>query len=157
AVAALALPDLYVTELPDGWPEGTRQVMFDETYEQYARRDDQGNLTIRRVADNFEIAHRTIDPSDILDRFDKSQRAVILGDIGKSSWKRWRFDENEIVSLGHLPAGFTKNDATITTTDHQLLVTLVHKTGTLGVYEAATGRHLHNIPIGRWPSSDYPL
>jgi serine/threonine protein kinase/WD40 repeat protein len=157
AVAALALPDLYVTELPDGWPEGTRQVIFDESYEQYARRDDQGNLTIRRVADDFEIAHRTIDPTDILDRFDEGQRAVILGDLANSSWQRWRFDENEIVSLGHLPAGFSKNDATITTADHQLEVTLVHKTGTLGVYEAATGRHLHNIPIGRWPSSDYPL
>jgi eukaryotic-like serine/threonine-protein kinase len=57
AIACLALPDLRVAREWNGWPDGTLRVDFDSTLERYARLDKQGNVSIRRVADDEEIYH----------------------------------------------------------------------------------------------------
>ncbi len=54
-IAALALPDLRPGEARPLWPEGTAHLVFDDTYDRYARADDRGNITIRELAGDREI------------------------------------------------------------------------------------------------------
>src|SRR5207249_163815 len=56
AVAALCLPDFEVAAEWAGWPSGTAQMDFDANLERYAVADDEGNVVVRKVADQSEIA-----------------------------------------------------------------------------------------------------
>jgi serine/threonine protein kinase/WD40 repeat protein len=55
AIACLALADMRLVKQWVGWPVGTRQVVFDDALELYARRDRQGSISVRRVADDSEV------------------------------------------------------------------------------------------------------
>jgi serine/threonine protein kinase/WD40 repeat protein len=55
AIGALALPDLYLAKHWEGFPLSSVAVDFDERLEIYARTDQQGNCSIREVADDQEI------------------------------------------------------------------------------------------------------
>ena len=93
AIAALTRPDIRLVKEWEGWPEGNRGLVFDATFKHYARVDTQGNVTVRRVADDAEIAHRpgkgaTVTPEG----FDEDGRGLILVDSGRKARKRWRFD-----------------------------------------------------------------
>jgi WD40 repeat protein/Tfp pilus assembly protein PilF len=54
-IACLALPDLRVDREWEDWPSGSSSIDFDEALERYARTDVQGNVTVRRVADDAVI------------------------------------------------------------------------------------------------------
>jgi serine/threonine protein kinase/WD40 repeat protein/Tfp pilus assembly protein PilF len=55
AIACVALPDLRVAREWDGWPAGAQHGNFDGALERYARVNQAGNISIRRVADDGEI------------------------------------------------------------------------------------------------------
>ncbi|WP_202920717.1 WD40 repeat domain-containing serine/threonine protein kinase [Urbifossiella limnaea] len=55
AVAVLGLPDLEVEREWDGYPPGTRHVAADAKLERYARADQSGAVSVRRVADDVEV------------------------------------------------------------------------------------------------------
>ncbi|HEV8003491.1 MAG TPA: serine/threonine-protein kinase [Planctomycetaceae bacterium] len=55
AIAALAVPDLYLTGPRHPWPEDALAVDFDEAQTIYARTDRAGSCSIRHVADDVEI------------------------------------------------------------------------------------------------------
>jgi WD40 repeat protein len=55
AVGALALPDLYLTKQWKGFPLGSAGVDVDDRLEIYARTDEQGNCSIRQVADDQQV------------------------------------------------------------------------------------------------------
>ncbi len=66
AIAALALADLRLDQRWTGYPRGTdfAQVAFDPTAEHFARQDERGNISIRRMEDNKEVKTiATGDPS----------------------------------------------------------------------------------------------
>jgi len=151
AIAALALPDIHMIKEWEGWPEGSRGLAFDDRLEHYARGDTQGNITVRRVADDVEIARRPGEGPNVgIGGFDEGGRALILLDSADKSMKRWRFAGNEDVSLGKHPARFAEDYATIATADQKLLVTLHRKTGVVSVYDLATEKHLRDISFGKW-------
>jgi WD40 repeat protein/Tfp pilus assembly protein PilF/tRNA A-37 threonylcarbamoyl transferase component Bud32 len=53
AIAALLLPDIEIArEIPEGFPNGTLALAVDPAFERYARVDKDGNVSIRRVADD---------------------------------------------------------------------------------------------------------
>jgi WD40 repeat protein len=56
-IACLVLPDLGIAREWEGHPPGTTAVAFDATLELYARSDEQGNIRVRRVADDAELKH----------------------------------------------------------------------------------------------------
>jgi serine/threonine protein kinase/WD40 repeat protein/Tfp pilus assembly protein PilF len=56
AIAALCLPDLEVVREWDGAPVGTGALAFDADFKRYTRSDPDGNVTIRRVADDTVLA-----------------------------------------------------------------------------------------------------
>jgi serine/threonine protein kinase/WD40 repeat protein len=58
AIALLTLPDVRVVrEVPQGMPSGTAALTFDPDMEHYARSDLKGNISVRRVADDQEVAN----------------------------------------------------------------------------------------------------
>ena len=56
AVAALALPDQHVFKEWRGFPEGSSSLDFDSLLQRYARGDRQGNISVRRLDDDEELA-----------------------------------------------------------------------------------------------------
>ena len=56
AVACLALTDLRRAKSWGGFPSGTTMLAFDARLEKYVRSDARGNLSVRRVADDEELA-----------------------------------------------------------------------------------------------------
>jgi WD40 repeat protein/serine/threonine protein kinase len=59
AIACLALTDLRLARSWDGTPAGTTCLTFDAAFERYARSDGQGNISVRRVADDRELVSLT--------------------------------------------------------------------------------------------------
>src|SRR5262249_28927918 len=57
AIACMALVDLRIAKEWDGWPPGTTGLNFDAQLKSYARCDVKGNISVRRVADDQELAH----------------------------------------------------------------------------------------------------
>ena len=55
AIACLALADLRIVREWDGYPDLNTGVDFDARLERYARSDGDGNVSVRRVADDSEI------------------------------------------------------------------------------------------------------
>jgi len=49
------MPDLYPVREWDGFPDGSFAVDFDDNLEVYARTDEDGNCTIRRVDGDVEL------------------------------------------------------------------------------------------------------
>jgi serine/threonine protein kinase/WD40 repeat protein len=149
AIAALALPDMHLFKAWD-WPKGSHGLAIDDQLKLYARGDGKGNITVRRLADDVEIARRTGEIPNILpDGFEDDGRALVLTNPADRSRKRWRLDGKEDVLLGKLPTigeGYWINS----TTDQKLVAALNFKTGVIQVHELATGRRLHNICFGKW-------
>jgi serine/threonine protein kinase len=59
AIACLSLPDIEVLREWEGRPSGVDAVEFDDRLEIYARYEPHGQVSVRRVADDEEIAHLT--------------------------------------------------------------------------------------------------
>jgi WD40 repeat protein len=56
AIACLALPDVEPAgEWWEGWPNDTFGIACDATFERYARPDKDGNVSLRRVADDAQL------------------------------------------------------------------------------------------------------
>ncbi len=55
AIASLVLPDLEVSKEWPGWPTGSRGFAIDNTFQRYARGDADGNVSVRRIADDKEL------------------------------------------------------------------------------------------------------
>jgi eukaryotic-like serine/threonine-protein kinase len=56
AIASLALADLRLASQWQGRPPGTSLVGVDDKFELYARGDEQGSVSVRRLADDSELA-----------------------------------------------------------------------------------------------------
>jgi hypothetical protein len=54
-IACLALADLRPGKSYPIWLTGTKALVFDHSYERYVRVDEQGNMTVRKLADDREI------------------------------------------------------------------------------------------------------
>jgi serine/threonine protein kinase/tetratricopeptide (TPR) repeat protein/WD40 repeat protein len=56
AIAALALPDIHITHTWAGFPPGTFSAELSQDFRLYARTNKQGACSVRRVANDVEIA-----------------------------------------------------------------------------------------------------
>jgi len=57
AIAALALPDIHITQSWDGYPPGTDKADVSHEFDLYARTNGQGECWVQRITDNSEVAH----------------------------------------------------------------------------------------------------
>ena len=109
AIACLALPDLRISKVWNGWPTGTSSVNFDSTVERYARVDRQGNAQIQRVADDTEICRLPgMGPGEAWASFSPDGQFLVLSRVGPRL-KLWKLAGPEpivIVDEVSTPGGF---------------------------------------------------
>ncbi len=91
AVAALALPDFQeAAKTWDGWPAGSFGLDFDPVaLRLYARGDQQGNVTVRRLEDDTEVARLPGLGRTRAIHFGADGRSLLLHDPGSGALDRW--------------------------------------------------------------------
>ena len=117
AVAAIGLPDLVVAQQWPGAPQGFDAVAFTPLLDTYARCDVNGNISVRRVADNTEIAafqtgHRVSDYSGL--DFSPNGRYLRATTYSESAGSRlFRIDvtpATTILSDNHIALAFSPDN-----------------------------------------------
>jgi serine/threonine protein kinase/WD40 repeat protein len=149
AVAALALPDLHLTREFGSWPPGTVCGDVSDDFQWYLRTSDKGGCTIRRVADDEEVAalpdmgeqaQATFGSGRIVARFGVESGRFQLWDLsGADAALRW--EEGGIGSWNFRSDG--------------RLMALVHTDGSISIRDVASGACLGRIePVRNRASLD---
>ena len=143
AIAALALPDLEPTGQVITQPPGVIRVAFDPTMTRYALRFRDGRISVRRIADDQEVAHFHARGDRDIDVFGFSPDGRYLAAMHQPGHALTVWDiERRAVSLNDLNpihSGVAKFSP-----DGRRFA-LVTESRELLVYDLATGR-----PSGRW-------
>jgi serine/threonine protein kinase/tetratricopeptide (TPR) repeat protein/WD40 repeat protein len=136
AIAALALPDLYVTE---GWHmPATSSVAVNQDFDLYARADDQGLCSIHRLGDHIEIAHLPQLGERLECTFAGDRRLGVRG-IASRRFQLWDLSAREPV-----PEFEERNVMNVRFRDGKLA--LGHHDGRISVYDSQTGICLWRLP-----------
>jgi serine/threonine protein kinase/WD40 repeat protein len=91
AVAALALPDVQPDFKTWPWPQGSETIAFDPVALQfYARGDTQGNITVRRLSDDGEIASLKGRGAPCAIGFGRDGQSLLLFDQGSGAVEHWK-------------------------------------------------------------------
>jgi eukaryotic-like serine/threonine-protein kinase len=143
AIACTALPDLKPTGRVNRRPPGVIMVAFDSTMTRHALRFHDGTISVRRVADDQEIAHfQARGDRDIwVFRFSPDGRYLATTQSPGFALTVWDIDRGVVVVNDPRPV---HGGAAIFSPDSRRLA-LVNGSRELLVYDLATGR-----PSGRW-------
>jgi serine/threonine protein kinase/WD40 repeat protein len=143
AIAALALPDVHITQEFGSFPPGSVWVELSDDFELYVRTTDKGSCTIRRVADDAEVAHLP----ELGERVRAAFGAGRLLAVHATSSKRfqlWDLSGAEPVLRFEESGDFHwmfRNDGR--------LVALSHTDGSISVYDTASGKRVHRLAPGQ--------
>jgi serine/threonine protein kinase/WD40 repeat protein len=142
AIAALALPDLHITqELKNGFPPGSVWVEFSDDFELYVRTTEKGGCTVRRVADDAVVARLPPLGKHAEARFG-SGRTLVVGDSSHRN-QLWdlsgpkpvlRIEKRGVIALNFRPDG--------------RLLAFGFQDGSIHVYEVARGKLRHRLAPG---------
>jgi serine/threonine protein kinase/WD40 repeat protein len=140
AIAALALSDLHIIRQWRGWPEGTAYLTVSGDFRVYARSDKGGAVSVRRMADDTEIAKLPGGPATA--HLTLSQQGTHLGQVFRNDhavffarlWRVAAEGANELLEV--------KNVYSMTFMDRPegRLAVFLHGDGAISVYWAATGK-----------------
>jgi eukaryotic-like serine/threonine-protein kinase len=144
AIAALALPDLEPTGRVIARPPGVFMTAFDPTMTRYALRFRDGKISVRRVADDQEVAHFPArgDRSITVFGFSPDGRYLATSDAPGSALTVWDVDRATVAVSEPGPVYW--NAARFSPDSRRIAVG--HKDSDLLIYDLATGR-----PGRRWP------
>jgi serine/threonine protein kinase/WD40 repeat protein len=157
AVACLALPDMRLREW-DGWPEGSVGLDYNAERGVYARTDQQGNVSVRRLDDDTELAHLAGEGIKVQPHFSPDGRILLLRELeGKHRIRVWDPGSNKMLVLVPETAGVTEVQVAPDNTHFAV----GHKDGSVHLYELLSGRRtvlpgkgkLESVrfsPGGRW-------
>jgi serine/threonine protein kinase/WD40 repeat protein len=140
AIGALALPDLYLAKQWPGFPPGSESVDFDDRLEVYARTDEQGNCSVRQVADDREVVllpgwgKRTVPCLSRDGRF-----VAVFGDGRLQVWTLAGSQPKLLLEESDNPVFYVDFRP-----DGQWLA-LAHGDGSISVYELATRRQVYHL------------
>jgi WD40 repeat protein len=143
AIAALALPDVHITREWAGFPPGSEWVDLDEDFEWYARTDKKGACSIRRVADDQEVARllelgepakAQFGPGRALAVHGPSSGRFQLWDLGDPAKPARRLDLGNVCHWDFRPDG--------------RLLGIACLDGSIGIYEVARGVRTHRLAPG---------
>jgi WD40 repeat protein/tRNA A-37 threonylcarbamoyl transferase component Bud32 len=141
AIAALALPDLYVERWWDGRLRGTGAMSFSRDLETYARADEDGTVRVRRVSDDA-VLHRLPaigGPSSL--ELSPDGRSL-LQYMPPTPFRRRLWDLS-----GDLPVVRFEDDCGFYCfRPDGRQIALAHRDGAISVYEPATGRRVYHLP-----------
>jgi WD40 repeat protein len=142
AIAALALPDLRITREFGRFPPGKTWVALSDDFELYVQTTEQGDCTVRRVADDAEVV-RLPNRGELAYAGFIPGRTNTVWDFTASGFRLWdisrgepvcRFEEKNVLSWAFDSRG-------------RFLV-LQHADGALSIHEIATGRPAHRFALG---------
>jgi serine/threonine protein kinase/WD40 repeat protein len=150
-IACLALPDLRLIQRWEGKPHGTLAVAADAQLEHYARSDQEGAVSIRRVRDDQEVSRLEGPPSWAWVRQFSPDGRFLAVVHAHPSWKNqllyiWDWQRRQRVlkiPLGGAGLGFRRDS-------RQLAAGL--EDGSIGLYElpsGALGKRLQAGPLPR--------
>ncbi len=136
AIAALALPDIQITQTWDGFPPGTWRADVSSDFELYARTTRQGACSIRRIADDSEIARFPEWGEPAYAAFGPGRLLTLYGEYS-GQLQLWDLQEQgPVLRLNEPPTVVVRS--TSFRPDGKLLA-LSHSDGSLRVYETDTG------------------
>lgn len=146
AIAALALPDLHVTKQWPGWPLGTTFATVSADFHVYGRSDNTGAVSVRRMADDTEVAQL---PGA------GTRCEITLSRDGADVVQLWNTGEHQSVArLWHLAAkgprencrvANVRNVAFMDRPEGRLLVCM-HFDSAVSVYQVSTGQRQGAFP-----------
>jgi serine/threonine protein kinase/WD40 repeat protein/tetratricopeptide (TPR) repeat protein len=142
AAAALALPDVEVVRQWDaGPPEGGFD--FDGARERYARSDQHGNVSVRRVANDAEIVALPGSGSAADARLSPDGHWLAVYDPGTTRLKVWRLTDPAPVLI-HEGADVTRGGLDFSPDNQRLLY--IHRDSRITIVTLADGQ------VVRWPA-----
>ncbi len=143
-IACLALPDLRLARQWPGWPAGSDHVDFDGKLEHYARADTQGAVSVRRVADDAEIARLPGAGAETWLLFSRDGKFLaVRSSVGL---KVWKLGGDEPAVVVDVRAGdFLASD--FSPDSRQFAVS--HADGSIRVHDLAAGQPPRRLPSGR--------
>ncbi len=140
AIACLALTDLRLSKQGLGWPSSNRHVDFDGKMEHVAVAEQQGAVSIRRVADDVEIAR--LPGSETWPLF--SRDGKFLAVWSDSSLDLWNLVGPKPVRMEHLEDAFGID---FSPDSRQCAIGRVD--GPIRLYDLASGQPPRELPRGR--------
>jgi WD40 repeat protein/Flp pilus assembly protein TadD len=146
-IACLALRDMRVAKEWDGWPEGTSHIAFDDQLERYARVDLQGNVTVRRVADDAEVCRFPSGIGDCWPDLSPDGRFLLVREAPRC--KVW-----ELAGLEpRLILGDEETFASGTFSADSRQLALAHPDGSISLYDLPSGRPVRRLGPGPVPNA----
>jgi serine/threonine protein kinase/WD40 repeat protein len=141
AIAALALPDIHLTREWDVSPPGTVSVDLSDDFELYVRTNDRGAGTIRRVADDTEVAHLPEMGERAAAGFGCGRILLVRGE-SSHVLRLWDLgDANPVLRLEERqPPGWGWSFRA-----DGRLVALCYADGAIRVYDVAEGTRIHDL------------
>jgi hypothetical protein len=141
AIACLALPDLRLAKQWPGWPAGSDHVDFDGKLEHYARVDKQGAVSIRRVADDKQIASLPGSGSETFPLF--SRDGKFLAVWSSVSLNVWKLGGQEPVLVVNQPAADSYG---IDFSPDSRQCAIGHANGSISLYDLSSGQPPRQLP-----------
>ena len=154
AIACLALADIRIVKEWEGWPAGSYGLAFDGDLERYAYSDPRGNISIRRVDDDQELASLPGDGADGPNnhayqlRFSPDGSLLAAGyhkEPGQTvNFRLWDWSRGKVVfqpayTLDWFALDFSKDGR---------LFTLGHPGGVVTIRDVTTGNEVQRISAG---------
>jgi serine/threonine protein kinase/WD40 repeat protein len=147
ALACLVLPDLETAREWQGWAPGVQDINLDAAFTRYSRADPAGNLSIRRVADDVQVA-RIPGPGPLTywgHAFSPDGRFLYQRAEPDGRLKLWRLDGKEPAVVPLEAAGLCV-PTSFSPDSRQLAV--LGTDGVVRLYDTATGREVRRLGPG---------
>ncbi len=156
AVACLVLPDLRVAREWDGFPEGSSALGFDADLRRYARGNVEGDVSIRRVADDTEIVNLRgpkVRAQAFL--FSPNGRYLFAGYHHNSPREFWVWDLTRAEPVFKLDPG--DHDNGVDFSPDSRYIAFGHSDGTIRLYELAVGTEVRRLGASLRPAAPSAL
>jgi WD40 repeat protein len=144
AIAALALPDIHVTETWPGFPQGTYAFDMSDDFAWYARTDAKGAGSVRRVDDDTELA-RLPELGEASEPAFGAGRVLAVRGVTSGRLHLWNLKDPvrpaRLLEESRIGGCFFHPDGT--------RLAIAHFDGTIAVHDAFTGRCLHRLAAGQ--------
>jgi serine/threonine protein kinase/WD40 repeat protein len=158
AIAALALPDMYITQQWEGYPEGTTCLSAPGDLSIYARSDKRGAISVRRMSDDAQVCLIPGSGDGSYSSFSGDGKDLYVSSLPDSSGSLWHLGSNQPVERLRLP---NRSSAVFMERPEGRRLVVAHSDGALSVHDVGSGKCLgqfnavgitHNVAIVAHPN-----
>jgi serine/threonine protein kinase len=139
AIAALALPDMYITQQWEGYPEGTTCLSAPGDLSIYARSDKRGAISVRRMSDDAQVCLIPGSGDGSHSLFSDDGKDLYVRSLPDSSGSLWHLGLNQPVERLRLP---NRSSSVFMERPEGRRLVVAHGDGALSVHDVASGQCL---------------